>query len=79
MIKYPHCLDTTSIFSEGHRVHVTSSVQSTEQKAEDVDLNVVASLHFTPNWSSDHILPESLYFMCMERKRPDESCTEPLT
>lgn len=41
MINIHTVLIQTSIFSEGHRVDVNSSVQSTEQKAQDTDLTVV--------------------------------------
>ena len=39
--KYPCCPDSTSSFSEGHRVDNNAGVRSTEHKAEDMDLNVV--------------------------------------
>lgn len=40
MINIHYCPDSTSIFDEGHRVDVNSSVQRTGHKAQDTDLNV---------------------------------------
>lgn len=40
--KYPQRLDMTSVFNEGPRADVSSSVQSTQHKAQDMALKVGA-------------------------------------
>ena len=57
--KHPQRLDMTFVFNEGHRANVNSSVQSTQHKARDMDLNVGA----VPPYSVLEIEIQTIFYL----------------
>lgn len=67
---------STSIFSEGHGIDINSSVQNTEHKTQDMDLNVgvvcpysASKLKFRP-----YFIWEALFYSKQRKKARWELC-----